>query len=206
MNQPLTRKQREVYEYLLDHQPEFSERPPTLEQLCYHLGLKSRGSLHKHIHALINFGLIEPMDGLHRGIRLIQVDEEAQDNHSTLPFAGRIAAGEPIEAVEDCEKIEIPPLLKTSEACYVLQVAGDSMVEAGILDGDHVIIEKRDSARDGEVVVALINGEEATLKTFEQRPDEVVLFPANSSMEPMHYRPEQVTIQGVLVGQMRSYH
>ena len=80
------------------------------------------------------------------------------------------------------------------------------MIEAGILDGDYVGIEQRNSARDGEVVVALINGEEATLKTLEQRSGEVVLHPANSSMQPMHYHPEQVQIQGILVGQMRSYH
>ncbi|MBT7308212.1 MAG: repressor LexA [Gammaproteobacteria bacterium] len=203
MNLPLTRKQREIHEYLQAHQYEFSERPPTLEQLCQHLGLKSRGSLHKHIHALIDAGLVEPIDGLHRGVRLCP--DTTKKNSYELPFSGRIAAGFPIEAIEDSERIEVPPHLRTTKPCFVLQVVGDSMVEAGILDGDHVVIEKRSSAINSEIVVALIDGDDATLKTIEQRPEEVILHPSNSTMTAMHYRPEQVVIQGVLVGQMRSY-
>lgn len=202
---PLTRKQREVYQFLVDHQQEFEEAPPTLEQLCHHLGLKSRGSLHKHIHALIDAGLLEPTEGLHRGIRLKQQAVEAANDETTLPFVGKIAAGLPIEVIEDSERIEIPPHLKSAKTCYVLEVDGDSMVEAGILDGDHVIIEQCNSANDGDIVVALVDGEEATLKTLEQKPDEVVLHPANASMQPFHYHPDQVQIQGILIGQMRSY-
>lgn len=204
MKELLTRKQREVYQYLVDNQDLFGDAPPTLDQLCQHLGLKSRGSLHKHIHALIDAGLLEPIEGLHRGIRLRQ-QESNSTSENQLPFAGRIAAGLPIEAIEESEQIEIPPQLKTSNNCFVLQVDGESMINAGILDGDYVIIEQRSSARDGEIVVALIEGEEATLKTLEQRPDMVVLHPANDAMQPMRYSPDQVQIQGVLVGQMRSY-
>ncbi len=203
MNIPLTRKQREVYEYLQEQQPEFRENPPSLDQLCHHLGLKSRGSLHKHIHALIDAGLVEPLEGLHRGIRLTPPEEEVKENE--LPLVGRIAAGMPIEAIEDAERIEVPEQLRTGRPCFVLQVKGESMIEAGILEGDHVIIEKRNSARNGEVVVALIEGEEATLKTIEQHPDRIILHPANATMEPFVYRPDQVEIQGVVVGQMRSY-
>ncbi len=204
MREALTRKQREVYQYLVDHQDTFREHPPTLDQLCHHLGLKSRGSLHKHIHALIDANLLEPIEGLHRGIRLKQPKERAA-TENTLPFVGRVAAGIPIEAIENSEPLEVPSQLRTPNRCFVLQVEGDSMIEAGILDGDHVVIEQSSSARDGEIVVALINGEEATLKTIEQRPDEVVLHPANAAMPPMHYNPNQVEIQGVVVGQMRSY-
>ena len=205
MRHSLTRKQREVHQYLLDPQEEFNDAPPTLDQLCQHLGLKSRGSLHKHIHALIDEGLLEPIEGLHRGIRLKQQKEPESSTAEQLPFVGRIAAGLPIEAIEDAETIEVPPQLKTAKSCFVLQVDGDSMIEAGILDGDYVVIEQRNSARNGEVVVALIEGQEATLKTLEQRPNEVVLHPENSSMSPMHFTTDQVQIQGVLVGQMRSY-
>jgi len=203
MTQPLTRKQQEVYEYLQDHQEEFSDHPPTLDQLCHHLGLKSRGSLHKHIHALIDAELVEPLDGLHRGIRLAQPEEET--NESELPLVGRIAAGLPIEAIEQSEKIEVPTQLRTKNNCFVLEVNGDSMIDAGILDGDHVIIEPRSSARNGEIVVALVENEEATLKTLEQQPGKVTLHPANRTMEPFTYHPDQVKIQGVVVGQMRQY-
>ncbi len=204
MTEALTRKQREVYHYLVEHQDQFREAPPTLDQLCHHLGLKSRGSLHKHIHALIDANLLEPIEGLHRGIRLKQ-EEPENSSENQLPFVGRIAAGLPIEAIEESEQIDIPPQLKTARTCFVLQVDGESMINAGILDGDYVVIEQRNSARNGEIVVALIEGEEATLKTLEQRPGEVILHPANDSMQPMHYSPDQVQIQGVLVGQMRSY-
>jgi len=99
----------------------------------------------------------------------------------------------------------IPEQLKTENSCYVLKVKGDSMQEEGIFDGDWVIIEQRSHARNGEIVVALVDKNEATLKFIEQYPHETLLIPANSTMQAMHYKPEQVEIQGVLVGQMRSY-
>ncbi len=99
----------------------------------------------------------------------------------------------------------IPDQLKTQKPCYVLKIKGDSMIEQGIFDGDWVIIEQRSYARNGEIVVALVNKSEATLKYIEQYPHETLLIPANAKMEAMRYKPEQVEIQGVLVGQMRSY-
>lgn len=198
----LTRRQQAVYDYLRQHQHTFRQ-PPTLDELCHALGLNSRGSMHKHVQALVEAGLVEPMDGKQRGVRL-QEPIRAQMEHQ-LPLLGYIAAGRPIEAIENPEDVHIPPHLRTDKPCYVLQVKGDSMIEAGILNDDWVVIEKRDYARNGETVVALIDGEEASLKRINQRPGEVMLLPANSSMEPMVYAPERVQIQGVLVGQMRSY-
>ena len=204
---PLTRKQRVVFEYLENNQEIFRDNPPSLDQLCDHLGLKSRGSLHKHIHALINEGLIEPINGLHRGIRLTKAENDPvnSDAGGELPLVGKIAAGIPLEAIEDAELIGVPEQLQTNNQCFVLEVQGDSMIDAGILEGDHVVIEKRSNAQDGDIVVALIDGSDATLKTIEQRQDQVTLHPANSTMMPFTYHPEQVQIQGVLVGQMRSY-
>jgi repressor LexA len=208
----LTRRQQEIYEYLQAHLDDFTH-PPTLDELCEALGLKSRGSLHKQIQALIEAGLVEPMNNLRRGIRLADSDNlptPANDDDAAeqfdLPLLGRIAAGRPIEAISNRESIMVPPNLRTARPCYVLEVKGDSMIEEGILDGDWVVIEQRDHARNGEIVVALVDGEEATLKRIEQTPGQVILHPANSSMQPMRYLPEQVQIQGVLVGQMRSYH
>ncbi|WP_456374989.1 transcriptional repressor LexA [Thiolapillus sp.] len=202
----LTRRQQEIYEYLVENLDRFPH-PPTLDELCAALGLSSRGSLHKQLQALIQEGLVEPMNNQRRGIRLARHPEEntiADDNR--LPLYGRIAAGQPIEAIAGHETISVPPPLCTNKPCYVLEVKGDSMIEEGILDGDWVIIEKRDTARNGEIVVALIDGEEATLKRIEQQQGKVILHPANASMQAMTFLPEQVQIQGVLVGQMRSYH
>lgn len=196
----LTRRQEDILD-TLRHLAARQQTAPTLDELCALLGLRSRGSLHKHIQALIEAGAIEPMAGRRRGIRLAEQAEEG----GGLPLLGKIAAGRPIEAISAPEHIEVPARLRTNRPCYVLQVAGDSMREIGILDGDYVVIEQRETARDGEIVVALIDGEEATLKRILQQPGRVLLYPENSAMEAMEYHPDRVTIQGVLVGQMRAY-
>jgi repressor LexA len=197
----LTRRQRELYEWLRDHATAF-EHPPTLDEVCAALGLRSRGSLHKHVQALVEAGLVEPLDGRRRGLRLTP---RGGAEGNMLPLLGRIAAGLPIEAIENPESIEVPEHLRGRGTCFVLEVRGDSMIEDGILDGDWVVVERRDAARDGEIVVALVDGEQATLKRIEQRADRCVLHPANGTMEPMSYAPDRVRIQGVVVGQMRAY-
>ena len=210
--QSLTRKQREILFFLLNKQTDFPD-PPTLEQLCEAMGLKSRGSMHHQIKALIDARFIESPERKQRGIRLTEyaksltaeIGAETEQEETGLPFIGVIAAGSPIEAVQNTTYIPIPVEIKTDKACYVLKVKGDSMYEAGIFDGDWVIIEQRCHARNGEIVVALIEKNEATLKFIEQYPHETLLIPANPSFETMRYKPQQVEIQGVLVGQMRSY-
>jgi repressor LexA len=149
------------------------------------------------------------MDRKHRGVRLTdkarQIAQPVENTVNMLRYVGVIAAGKPIEAIETHEYMSIPDQIKSDNPCYVLKVKGDSMIEEGIHDGDWVIIEQRCHARNGEIVVALVDRAEATLKFIEQYPHETVLIPANSSMQPMRYQPAQVDIQGVLVGQMRSY-
>jgi repressor LexA len=203
----LTRKQQDIFEYLLNNYKDFAY-PPTLDEVCVALGLNSRGSLHKHIKALTEAGLVEASDRKQKGVRLTAKAKQyiPPDTESTgTPFVGYIAAGSPIEAIEQISYINIPEQIKTDQTCYILQIKGDSMIEEGIFDGDWVIIEQRSTARNGEIVVALIEKAEATLKFIEQYPHETLLIPANSNMSAMKYRPEQVEIQGVLVGQMRSY-
>ena len=197
----LTRRQRSVYEFLLDHQRQWQD-PPTLDQLCTGLGLSSRGSLHKHIQALVDAGLVEPMGGKHRGIRLAQTIDDAANE---IPFLGKIAAGYPVQAFETPETIEVPAFMLGHETSFVLQAKGDSMRDAGILDGDLLVIAKRGHARNQEIVVALIDGTETTLKRIEQQPGKTTLHPANDSFETLSYSPDRVEIQGVLIGQMRSY-
>jgi len=202
----LTRRQREIFNFLRDNQDHFT-RPPSLDELCAALDMASRGSLYKHIVALINAGLVEPFNGNKQGgVRLtVQARMEGDAVEQGLPFVGSIAAGKPIEALETVSYMTVPEALKSDKPCYVLQVKGDSMIEAGIFDGDWVVIEQRSFANNGEIVVALIENSEATLKYIEQNAGQVLLLPANTTMTALSYRPEQVEIQGVLVGQMRSY-
>ncbi len=196
----LTRRQQEIYDYLRTNAAQF-DYPPTYDELCQALGLSSRGSLHKHIQALIDAGLVEPMAG-RQGIRLVEWVQSEKE----LPYLGAIAAGRPIEAVPQPEFLPVPDFLVSERPCYVLGVKGESMIDAGIMDGDLVVIEKRDTARNGEIVVALINNEEATLKRLQNNNDgSVTLLPENSAMKPMSYPAEQVQIQGVLVSLLRRY-
>lgn len=204
----LTRKQQDILEFLLSNQQQFPH-PPSLNELCLALGLKSRGSLHLTLQGLIEAGYVEAMGHKHRGVRLTEkalaLKDAANAQTEALPYVGVIAAGKPIEAIEHTEWMTVPAQIRTEQPCYLLKVKGDSMIEAGILDGDWVVIEQRSHARNGDIVVALIDNQEATLKFIEQTPEEVLLIPANSSLEAMRFQPAQVSIQGVLVGQMRSY-
>lgn len=212
----LTRKQQQVLDFLLNNQEQFSSAP-TLDELCFAMNLKSRGSLHKHIQSLINAGLVQAPNRKQRGVRLTELafasqpqaessslnDQDLEENG--LPFIGAIAAGAPIQAIPNISYMNIPDEIKTDKPCYILQVKGESMIDDGIFDGDWVIIEQKSYARNGECVVALIDKAEATLKYIEQYPHETILIPANKNMSPMHFQPQQIEIQGVLVGQMRSY-
>ncbi len=193
----LTRRQQAVLESIRESRRR-QAHPPTLDELCRELGLRSRGSLHKHVQALVKAGHVEPLSGKQRGVRLCGPD---QDGLLSLPLLGRIAAGRPIEALENPQDLEVPRQLRGKGRCYVLQVRGDSMIDEGILDGDWVVVEQRDHARDGEIVVALIDGEEATLKRIEQTPSACILHPANPNLAPLRYAPERVQIQGVVTGQ-----
>jgi len=195
----LTKRQQEIHQLLQDHF-ENGYEAPNFDELCRMLGLTSRGSLHKHIQALVNEGLVEPLNGKQRGIHLISAKQP-----ECLPYLGKIAAGKPIEAIENPTPILVPEHLRTQNNCYVLKITGDSMIEEGIIDGDWVVIEQTNTARNGEIVVALIDESEATLKTFEINRNKINLIPANSEMKTMEYDAHRVKIQGKLVGQMRSY-
>lgn len=208
MSTTLTRRQEEIYEFLVENADRFPH-PPTLAELCEAMELSSRGSMHKQVQALIEAGLVEPMNGQRRGIRLTPTANEKADEDpaDSLPFLGKIAAGRPLEAIADQQRMQIPGWMTGHrDNCYLLTVTGESMIEEGILDGDLVIIEQTSTARNGDIVVALVDESEATLKRIEQKPAEVILHPANSAMQPMHYSPDQVRIQGRLVGQLRTYH
>jgi len=200
--EPLTRRQQEILEHI---QKCAKEGVPALSlvELCDHFELKSRGSMHKQVHALIDAGYVLPMNNKRRGVHL--ADDYANLTEETLPLMGAIAAGQPIEAIQIPSRISVPAFLRSEKPCYVLKVQGDSMIDEGIFDGDWVIIEQRQYAQDNEIVVALTNGQDATLKRIEQTASEIILHPANKNMKPLYFKPEEIEIQGILVGQMRSY-
>lgn len=197
----LTRRQHELLDYLRRRRQQ-GLLPPSLTEICRDLGLASRGSLHKQVVALVKANLVEPMLGKQRGVRLIG---DAANDDGLVPLLGAIAAGRPIEAVLRQESVEVPPWMTRGLRCYALRVKGDSMRDAGILDGDVVLVEPRTEARNGETVVALIDNAEATLKRIELRAGEVLLIPENSAHSVQRYTPDRVQVQGVAMGVLRRY-
>ena len=199
----LTDRQKQVYDYLCGYVRKH-QQTPKLREIAEHLGIQSRGTVHRYLQALVQDGLIEIEPDRARGIRLLEAVGKPAKSFC-LPLLGRIAAGLPIEAIPDKDEIDLSEFFIRPNR-FVLKVTGDSMIEAGILDGDMVVVEQASTARDGEIVVALIDREEATLKTIRRNSDRSIsLIPSNSSMKPMRYPAERVQIQGVVVGQMRSY-
>ena len=196
----LTDRERDVYDFVRAYTRRHGV-PPKLREIAGHLGIQSRGTVHRYLRAIEDQGLIQIMPDQARGIRLVGKGAR----RATLPVLGRIAAGLPIEAIADETEIDLSEFFMGPNR-FVLRVAGESMIEAGILHDDMVIVESRNSARDGEIVVALIDNQEATLKYLQRNPDgSITLRPANRAMAPMRYAAERVSIQGVVVGQMRSY-
>lgn len=174
---------------------------PSLSEIALGIGISSRGVVHGYVQALIDAGYVVQTPGRKRGLRLIETPE--QDSRG-LPLLGRIAAGKPIEAIRGEDRFDLSTVMGSNR--YALRVKGDSMIEAGILSGDTVIVEARDSARDGELVVALVDESETTLKHFKRRKDgSIQLTPANASIAPMIYSSDRVRIQGIVVGVYRAY-
>ncbi len=197
----LTRAQQRTLDFIRRHCLQHGHAP-SLAEIALGTGLRSRGVVHRHVQALAGAGAITLLPGRKRGIRLA---EEVTSSAYTLPLLGRIAAGQPIEAIPGQDSLDLATFLLGPDR-YALQVRGDSMIEAGILDGDTVIIRQGAEARDGDIVVALIDGQEATLKRLKRRNDgNVMLVAANAAIAPMIYSADRVTIQGIVVGQLRTY-
>ena len=175
---------------------------PTLVEIGKAMEISSKGTIHRYVQNLRNQGLLAQPERGWRGIRLA---DDALSNSTTLPLVGRIAAGQPIEAIQDQQEINLTDLFVGKDR-YALEVKGDSMIDIGILDGDIVVIQPSDTAQFGDVVVALIDNEEATLKRYKKLKDgNIELSPENKELKPMIFEPSRVKIQGILVGQLRSY-
>jgi repressor LexA len=215
----LTRKQSELLTYIQARLAE-SGISPSFEEMKEALQLKSKSGVHRLISALEERGFIRRLPNRARALEILRMPDgqagiasqpkapaapSAANDVIDLPLHGRIAAGMPIEALEGQTTLPVPAALLGPGEHYALEVAGDSMVDEGILDGDYALIRKTDTARDGEIVVALIDDSEATLKTYRKEGQMVRLDPANRRYDPQRYRPEQVRIQGRLSGLLRRY-
>jgi repressor LexA len=199
----LTRRQKEILDYLGRH-IERKGYAPTIEEIGDHFGLSSLATVHKHLTNLQEKGLIKRAWNRSRALELVPT--EVAVRAVELPLLGRVAAGTPIEAVSSTETIFVPEDMVGKKSTYVLQVKGDSMIEEQIRDGDYVIVEDRTAARDGEMVIALLEGENVTLKKlYREGGGKIRLQPANSRMKPIFVDQDQVRVQGVVIGVLRKY-
>ena len=200
--QPLTKRQREILNYL----NEFIEQhgyAPSLEEIGRRFGLSSLATVHKHLTNLQDKGFIRRAWNRSRSVELVptRMGGRALD----LPLLGYVAAGAPIEAVVSNETVTVPEDLVGTRDTYALRVRGNSMIDEQIRDGDVVVIEDRQTARNGEMVIALLEGAEVTLKKFYRENGHIRLQPANDAVAPIIVRADMVQVQGVVVGVMRRY-
>ena len=178
---------------------------PTMQELADQLGT-SKVTIFEHVGALEKKRVIRRDKHKARSLEIIDNDRLPDENRSSkLPLLGNIAAGSPIEAVENREEIDLEALFQSRVGVYVLRVRGDSMIEDHLCDGDYVVIERRETARNGEQVVALLDSGEATLKRFYREGSKIRLQPANATMEPRIVDANRCRIQGVVIGVLRSY-
>lgn len=202
----ITRRQREVYDFIA-HFVQKHGYSPSFEEIGKGLDLSSLATVHKHITNLERKGLLKREQNRSRSIDVLPVRSRGRarmQEVASLPLVGRIAAGRPIEAVENPESISLGDLTKSKEV-FVLQVTGSSMQDEAIVDGDYVLVEKTKTARNGEIVVALVDNADATLKRFYLEGDNVRLQPANAAMQPIIVPAHNVQVQGRVIGVLRKY-
>jgi repressor LexA len=199
----LTRRQKEMLDFLNGYIQQ-NGYAPTIEETADHFGLRSLATVHKHLTNLQKKGLVKRDWNRSRALELVPTTVKV---HAVeLPLLGRVAAGSPIEAITASETIFVPEDMVGREETYVLQVKGDSMIEEQIRDGDYVIVENRRFARDGEMVIALLDGETVTLKKlFREGGGRVRLQPANAALQPIYVDQDRLRVQGVVIGVLRKY-
>ena len=226
----LTFKQNQLLSFLIKKIEE-NGVSPSYEEICKELSLKSKSGIHRIVKSLEERGYIERLKNRARAIapkkningqpyfaNVISINKKINDlklkekvkinniETNRIPLLGKIAAGTPIEAISNNDKfIDVPSSDPSFRECYALNVEGDSMIDEGILDGDIVIIEKKQDVKNGDIVVALIDKEEATLKKFRKRGDTIALEPANKSYKTQIYGPDRIIVQGKLKTLVRNY-
>mgnify|MGYP001247295359 FL=1 len=200
--QPLTKRQREILDYLTDFIQQHGYAP-SLEEVGKRFGLSSLATVHKHLTNLQDKGFIRRSWNRSRSVEVVPTRTGGRS--VDLPLLGYVAAGSPIEAVVGSESIAVPEDLVGKRETYVLRVRGDSMIDEQIRDGDYVIVEDRRTAENGEMVVALLEGSDVTLKKFYRENGHVRLQPANPAMAPLVVEADRVQVRGVVIGVMRKY-
>ena len=208
----LTFQQEKLLKFIIDYQKQ-NNVTPSFDEMKDGLDLKSKSGIHRIVSALEERGYIKKLNNRARAIEIIKninlIDTESGKNKNniiSIPILGKIAAGLPIEAISDnTNYIELPETLLKKGEYFILNVEGDSMIEAGIFDGDQIVIRKANNANNGEIVVALIDNNEATLKRIFKRGQQVALQPENSNYKTVIYGPDRIQIQGVLKHLIRSY-
>jgi len=219
----LTRKQQELLGFI-DNRLKSDGVSPSFEEMKEALSLRSKSGVHRLINALEERSFIRRLPNRARALEVLRLPDamsgsakkpatavrppalpEPANDVIAVPLHGRIAAGMPVEALESDRTLSVPAALLGPGDHYALEVSGDSMIEAGIFDGDYALVRRCEDARDGDIVVALIDDSEATLKYLRREKAMIRLDPANSSHEPQRYRPEQVRVQGRLAGLLRRY-
>ena len=228
----LTAKQQELLVFI-QQRLDASGISPSFEEMKEALGLKSKSGIHRLISALEERGFLHRLPNRARALEVTRLPDALKTDTASvrndrdnvvplrkspartpiaandvveLPLHGKIAAGVPIEAFEDSAALAVPAALLGPGDHYALEVSGDSMVEAGILDGDYALIQKADTAREGDIVVALVDGQDATLKYFRREGAMIRLDPANGAYEPQRFAANRVMVQGKLAGLLRRYH
>ena len=204
---------------------------PSYEEICIELSLKSKSGIHRIVKSLEERGYVERLQNKARAIapkkytngqpyvsniinltnkfldkKSNEQEDNLKSNNESIPLLGKIAAGTPIEAISNYDKfIEVPSSFISSNECFALNVEGDSMIDEGIYDGDTIIINKQTDIRNGDIIVALIDKEEATLKKFRKKGDSIALEPANKNYKTQIYGPDRITIQGKMSALLRKY-
>ena len=222
----LTKKQRDLLVFINDYTQE-TGLSPSFEEMKEGLNLKSKSGIHRLINALVERGFLERLPNKARALEVKKMPENtvvsfgtakkqatpnfkpsanSQNEMVAIPLQGKIAAGTPIEALrQDHDTINVPMSMLGMQSCYALTIEGDSMIKAGIMDGDIVIIESCDRANDGDIVVALVDEEEVTLKRLRREVGSIVLMPENDAYQPIRLQPNRVRIQGKLRSLFRNY-
>lgn len=203
---PVTARQRQVYEFISRYL-EANDQPPTIAEIGKQFRMTSSASVHSILSALERKGLIKRIPNVSRGIELTKVDKpEAIGDEFEVPLLGLVAAGQPIEAVLAHETVTAPKSMIGRGRMFALRVRGDSMIEENIQDNDIIIVSSQQTAENGQMVVALIDGNYATVKKFYREPDFIRLEPANPQFKPIFIKtPERIQIQGVVRGLIRNY-
>lgn len=199
----LTKRQKQVFDFINKFVCNHGYAP-SLSEIASHFDLNAVSTIHHHVQELIEKGLLSKRWNVNRSLEVVA--HQTSPVALVVPLLGMIAAGRPIEAIEQEETIELPPSLIGRKDTYVLKVQGDSMIEEHIRDGDYVVVEKREAADNGETVVALLNGSEATLKKFYREKNGIIrLQPAHPTLAPIYCKEEECQIQGVVVAILRKF-